>query len=344
MTKKTETTLESISKELSVSVSTISRVLSGKAEKFRISKKTADLVFETARKLSYSPNQLAQGLRLKRTNTIGLIIPDISNPFFAKIASYIEREARKKNQSVIVSDSEEKTEIEKSSLQVLTNRMIDGIIISPVGEIANHLVNPNGRNIPIVTIDRFFPELKLPFVGSDNFKGAFEAVNYLIQNGHKRIAFIQGMKNTSVNQERLRGYTEALNNNNISYDKNLVTGENFGEENGYVGMRMLLNMNEQPTAIFATSNLISLGVLRALEEEKLKVPDDVSIISFDDQPYSGFLSTPMTTVAQPIKEIATIAFRLLMDAIEADDANDDPKKIFLPTKLVIRNSVGKLSN
>jgi len=343
MAKKTEATIESLSKELHLSASTISRVLGGKAEKYRISKKTAELVLETANKLNYAPNQLARSLRLKKTNTIGLMIPDISNPFFAKIASFIEREARERGYSVIVSDSEEKTEIEKSSLKVLTSRMIDGIIISPVGESAEHLIEENVRNIPIVTIDRFFPELKLPFVGTDNFKGALEAVNYLIQNGHKRIAFVQGIKSTSVNQERLRGYVEALKSNGIPYNKNLVSGENFGEENGYVAMKLLLNMNARPTAVFAASNLISLGVLRALKEENISVPDDISIVAFDDQFYSSFLATPMTTVAQPVKEIATIAFRLLMDSIELDAESNEPKKILLPTRLITRSSVKRIS-
>ena len=341
MKKQFDATLESISKQLNISISTVSRVINGKAKKYRISQKTADLILKTAQQLNYVPNQLAQGLRLKKTNTIGLMIPDISNPFFAKIASFIEKAARENNYFVIVSDSEEKTEIEKSSLRVLTSRKIDGIIISPVGEVSDHLAMAGEKNTPIVMIDRYCSGLKLPFVGSDNFKGALEAVNYLVQNGHTRIALIQGMKNTSVNQDRVNGYLEALRVNNIPFDKNLVIGENFGEENGYVGTKLLINQGKRPTAIFATSNLISLGALRALYEENLRVPEDVSIISFDDQPYSSYLATPMTTVAQPSKEIASIAFKLLMDIMESNKAIES-NKILLPTKLVIRNSVRKI--
>ncbi len=341
MKKQIDTTLESISKQLDVSISTVSRVLNGKSKKYRISKKTTDLILKTAQQLDYIPNQLARGLRLKTTNTIGLIIPDIANPFFAKIASLIEKSARDNGFSVIISDSEEKTEVEISSLQTLTSRKIDGIIISPVGGQSKHLASIKNRNIPIVTIDRQCLDLELPFVGSDNFKGAFTAVNYLVKNGHTRIAIIQGIKNTSVNIDRVNGYIEALKENGISVDKSLIVGENFGEGNGYVEASLLLNIGKRPTAIFATGNLISLGALRAIYEKRLRIPEDISIISFDDQPYSSYLATPMTTVAQPNHEIASIAFRLLMDCIETNTTMES-YKILLPTKLIIRDSVAKI--
>ena len=337
-----QTTFESISKELGLSVSTVSRVLNGKSEKYRISKKTAELVLQTAQNFHYEPNQLARSLRLNRSNTIGLIIPDISNPFFAKIARYIERSARENGYSVIVSDSDENTEIEKYSLQFLTSRKIDGLIISPVGKDSEHLLKARNKNIPIVLIDRYFTDLKLPFVGSDNFKGALEATNYLIGNGHTRIAFIQGIGRTTVNQNRVKGFIEAFKNNNISIDSSLIVGDSFGEENGYIETKILLNVENRPTALFAASNLISLGALKALYEEKLNVPGDMSIISFDDQPYSDYLATPMTTVAQQSQEIGSIAFRLLIESIEADNQKE-PAKILLPTKLIVRKSVKKIN-
>lgn len=342
MKKNLLPTLESIAKELNISVSTVSRVFNGKSEKYRISKKTTELVLKTAQKHNYQPNQLARSLRLNRSHTIGLIIPDISNPFFARIARYIEKSARDNGYSVIVSDSDEKTEIERSSLQFLTSRKIDGLIISPVGKESEHLIKASNKNIPIVLVDRYFPHLKLPFVGSDNFKGSFEATNYLIQNGHSRIAFIQGIKNTTVNQDRVNGFIEAFKINNIPLDKSLIVGDNFGEENGYVETRLLINLEKKPTVLFAASNLISLGALKALYEENLNVPDDMSIISFDDQPYSDYLATPMTTVAQQSQEIGSIAFKLLMDRMESDKANE-LSKILLPTKLIVRKSVKNIN-
>jgi LacI family transcriptional regulator len=342
MKKQDNVTLESISKHLNLSMSTVSRALNGQSEKYRISKKTTTLILEAAKEFKYEPNQLARGLRLQKTNTIGVIIPDITNPFFSKIVRWIENAARDNGVSILISDSNEKTEFEKSSVQLFANRKIDGMIISPVGEESEHLINAGNNKIPIVLIDRLFNDLNFPFVGSNNYEGAKEAISYLISNGHKRIGFIQGIRDTSVNQARLKGYKESLTENNIPLDSSLIVGNSFGEENGYIEAKLLLNSSKKITAIFAASNLIALGAIKAISEENLKIPEDISLISFDDQPYSGFLSTPMTTVAQQGKEIGTIAFKLLTDMIQTGKLNNI-HKILLPTKLIIRDSVRNIN-
>lgn len=339
--ERTNTTLESISKELGISVSTVSRVLNGKSDKFRISKKTQELIFQTAKKLNYTPNQLARGLRLKKTFTIGYIIPDISNPFFSSIAQSVERSARKFGYSVLLSDSEESTEIEKQILKLILQRKVDGLIISPVGQDVKHILDAQQKHIPIVLIDRYFPNLNIPFVTSDNYRGALEAVSYLIENGHKRIACIQGLQNTMPNIDRVKGYKEAFIKHNLPIDESLIVGDSFGEENGYIETKILLKRTEKPSAIFAVSNLISLGVLRALREENLDVPKDISIISFDDQPYSSLLATPMTTVTQQSSEIGFIATKLLIDNIDSKRIVES-NGIFLPTKLILRKSVKRI--
>jgi LacI family transcriptional regulator len=223
----------------------------------------------------------------------------------------------------------------------MIDRKVDGLIISPVGLEVNHLKKLSQKNIPIVLLDRYFPELNLPFVTSDNYKGALEAVNLLLENGHRRIACIQGLVNTSPNNDRVRGYLDAHNKNGIPYNRNLIVGDSFGEENGYIETKLLLKQENPPTAIFAISNLISLGAIRAISEEGMKIPDDISMISFDDQPYSRFLSTPMTTVAQQNTQIGQIAIKLLIDQIESN-VQTGPKGIFLPTRLISRDSVKNL--
>lgn len=339
--KTSNITLKNIADRLNVSVSTVSRVLNGKSDRYRISKETQELILNAAKELDYSPNQLARGLRLKRTNTIGYIIPDISNPFFAGIAKSVEKSARKLGYSIILCDSEENTEIEENLLQLMLDRKVDGLIISPVGLEVSHLINIQQRKFPIVLLDRYFPELNIPFVTSDNYQGSLEALSMLIENGHTRIACIQGLKNTSPNNDRVKGYIDAHKKYGISIDKNLIVGDSFGEENGYIETKLLLKQNNIPTAIFAVSNLISLGAIRAIAEEGLKIPDDISMISFDDQPYSGFLSTPMTTVSQQSTQIGQIAIKLLIDQIESN-RQLDPKGIFLPTKLIVRDSVKRI--
>ena len=201
MSNSSRTTLKSLSQKLGFSVTTISRVLNGKAEKYRISKKTADKIKQAAEDLNFTPNSLARGLRLKNTHTLGLVIPDISNPFFASIARSVEREARKCGYSVILCDTEENTNLEVDSVQLLRGRNVEGLIVAPVGQISEHLESVYKSGLPIVTIDRYFPEKDLPFVTSDNYKGAYEAVLYLIENGHRKIACIRGLEKTSPNND-----------------------------------------------------------------------------------------------------------------------------------------------
>jgi LacI family transcriptional regulator len=338
---KQNATLKHIADKVGLSVSTVSRVLNGKSDNYRISKKTQKIINKAAARLHYSPNLLARGLRLSKTHSIAYIIPDISNPFFASIAKSIEKYARRYDYSILLCDSEENTDIEKTIIRIMLERKVDGLIITPVGLELSHLAQVIKKKIPLVLLDRYFPELNVSYVTSDNVQGAFDAVSLMIENGHERIACIQGLNNTSPNNDRLKGFKDAHKKYNISYDKSLIVGDSFGEQNGYVETKLLLKKKIQPTAIFAVSNLISLGALRALEEEGYKVPDNISMVSFDDQPYSNFLSTPMTTVAQQNSQIGQIATKLLIDQIDSE-VQLEPQGIFLPTRLVVRNSIKKL--
>ncbi|HAB52650.1 MAG: hypothetical protein A2315_14920 [Ignavibacteria bacterium RIFOXYB2_FULL_35_12] len=339
--KSNNPTLKSIASKLGLSVSTVSRVLNGKSSRYRISKETEELILKATKDLNYMPNQLARGLRLKRTNTIGYVIPDISNPFFASIAKSVEKSARKLGYSILLCDSEENTEIERTSLQLMLNRKVDGLIISPVGLEVSHLKTIVQTNIPMVLLDRYFPDLNIPFVTSDNYQGALDAVNLLIENGHTTIACIQGLRNTSPNNDRVKGYRDAHIRHELFIDESLIVGDSFGEENGYIETKLLLRKKIIPTAIFSVSNLISLGAIRAISEEGLKIPNDISMISFDDQPYSRFLATPMTTVAQQNSQIGQIATKLLIDQIESN-RRIEPRGIFLPTRIIVRDSIKRI--
>ena len=341
MRKIATATLKSIADRSNVSVSTVSRVLSGKAGEYRISDDTAAAVTAVAKELGYLPNLLASGLRLRKTRTIGLVIPDISNPFFSSVVRTIERTARAHAYSIILCDSEEDTELEAKALALLQARKVDGLLIFPVGQDASHIREVRSRNVPMVLIDRLLPAIQCPAIASDNYRGAREAVSYLYLHGHRTIACVQGLKNTSSNQERVRGYRDALVEHGIAVDESLLVGNNFGEENGYVETKLLLNRERRPTAIFALGNLIALGVLRALSEERLNVPQDLSLIAFDDQPYFSFLATPVTTVAQQNGEIGQIAVKLLLDEMESTRSRN-PSTLLLPTTLVVRSSVQRI--
>ena len=342
MAREGTATLKKIAQKSGLSVPTVSRVLTGKGAQYRISRTTIDLVNSIATELNYTPNYLASGLRLKRTLTIGLIIPDISNPFFSSLARSVEKSARRDGYSIILCDSEETTKIEIESFKLLERRKVDGMIVSPVGQESKHFLAGSETRVPMVLVDRYFPDLPIPFVTSDNYLGAVEAVTYLIENGHRSIACIQGLQDTSSNIERVRGFVDAHNKNGLTVDESLIVGDNFGEENGYIEAKLLMKRAKRPTAVFCVGNLISLGVLRALAEEGLSIPQDLSLISFDDQPYFSFLSPPITTVAQQNKELGRIAAKLLVEQIESPTTHE-AGGIFVPTKLLIRSSVRRLT-
>jgi LacI family transcriptional regulator len=334
-------TLKTIAEQAGCSEATVSRVLNGKAEHNRISKNTQQEILNLAKKLNFQPNLLARSLRTRRTRTIGLAIPDISNPFFASIAKNIEHESRHRGYSVILCDTEEDTDLEIESLHLLQHRNVEGLIVSPVGREVEHLLALRRSEMPMVLIDRYFPDIDIPFVASDNFMGARNAIAHLIKNGHRIIACIQGLTNTTPNNERVRGYRDAHLQAGINVDPSLIVGDSFGEENGYLETKLLLKRNPRPTALFALSNLISLGALRAISEERLSVPGDISIVSFDDQPYSRFLSTPMTMVAQQTREMGRIAIKMLFNTIKLK-SNFKSEGILLPTTLIKRQSVGTI--
>ena len=334
-------TLKAIAKQLGVSVTTVSRALNGKAEQYGISKKTEEAVLKAAKALHFSPDPLARGLRLNRTLSVGLLIPDIANPYFAGIAKNVEMAARQDGYSVFLCDSQENTSLEIESLALLRGRKVDGLVIAPVGQSAQHLEPLREADLPVVVIDRYFPRLKLPYVVSDNYRAALEATSYLIDRGHRRIACVQGLARTSPNSERVRGYKVALKNHGIAGDDALIVGSSFGEENGYVHAKLLLKRSKAITAILALSNLIALGILRALAEEGLRVPGDISMICFDDQPYCAYLNPPLTTINQDNEQMGQIAARLLLEQIQSPRPLSG-EGIVLPTKLVERASVRRL--
>ena len=336
-------TLQRIADESGLSVTTVSRVLSGQAARYRISKPTEAAIRKLAKDSSFVPNQLARGLRLNKTLTIGLVIPDISNPFFAAIAHQVVVGTRKHGYSVIFCDSQDDTDLEVQSLRLLQSRSVEGVVLCPAGKSGEHLAGFVGGRLPIVLVDRFFPDLPLPYVSSDNVSGAEQATELLIANGHRRIACLQGVHGTSPNESRIRGYKEALAQHHLPVTENLIVGDSFTEQSGYIETKLLLRSEPGVKAILALSNLNALGAIRALTEEKQRIPEDVSIVSFDDTPYSAYLATPLTTVAQANSEMGEVAVKLLFDQIQSPQ-RQTKGGILLPTTLIMRASVKRVES
>ncbi len=343
MIQKKAKTLKDLAKISGFTESTISRVLNGLGTKYRISESTQTIIKKIAEDTSFSFNENARGLRLSKTSTIGLIVPDISNSFFAKMASLIEREARFHNYSIFLCDTDNSTKLEKMMVRLLQKRKVDGCIVAPIGLISKHLEELYNTT-PTVLVDRFFEDINIPYVTSDDYNGTITAVTRLIELGHTTIACIQGIPGTSLNTNRVNAFKSTMNTHGLTVNEDLIIGNAFSEEDGYASAKQLINQNkvDMPTAIFSLSNAITLGILRAFSEENINIPEQISVISFDEESYSGLLKTPMTTISQPKEDIGRQAFSLLLKQIEAKDKKIAQKSILLPTKLIIRDSIGSI--
>lgn len=332
-------TLASISERTGVSITTVSRVLSGQSQKYRISEATQKKVLDAAQKCNYSPNIIAQNLRTKRTNTIVLIMPSVSNPYFADLSSAIISEAHRNGYTTIVTDSMEDEEKQKENIAMLLSRRVDGIIAAPCGDDPQLLEDIDKSHIPVILIDRMFKESHLPYVTTNNYSGGLEATNYLIHNGHKHIACIQGVKTSMPNKKRVSGYMDALRNAELE-DNAIIVGNEFSLQNGYLETQLLLNSPQRPTAIFALSNTIGLGAIKAIREAGLNIPEDISLIVFDNNIYMDYMIPPITRISQPVEEMAKLATKLLFGAIES--GKRPSTQIKLTPNLIPQESVKNL--
>ncbi|GET28876.1 LacI family DNA-binding transcriptional regulator [Prolixibacter sp. SD074] len=338
MTKQ-KVNITDIADKTGLSVTTVSRVLSGKAEKYRIGEKSQKKIREAAKELNYIPNHFAANLRSGRSETIALIVPSLNNPFFAGIASEINAEVRKFGYITIIGDSDENLEIEKTELQQMMARNIEGLVIVPCGNQSDHIKSLYDQGLPIVCIDRYFEDLDMPYVSTDNYDGAFSATKHLIENGHKTIACIQGVEESTPNRLRVKGFIDAMQESGLNSFN--VVGDDFTIQNGYLETKLLLQQREKPTAIFTLSNMIALGCMNALLEENVRIPDEISLITFDDHPYLDYLSTPLSCIAQPVSSISKIAIKLLLSKLNNKDIKTD--QILLKPSMKLKKSVKRIN-
>jgi len=306
-------TLTTLSKRTGYSVSTISRVLSGKAKKYRISDRTCAEVEKEARLCGYHSLSEVQASRRGGTKTIGILVPSVSNPFFADIVGVTVMELKKIGYVAVVMDCMESKEIFSENLSTILSSNVEGIIAIPCGDASREL-EQYGTRLPMVLVDRYYPDISLPYVTTNNYQGGLDATNKLISRGHKYIACIQGDPASVPNRDRVSGYTKAMEDAGLG-DFCKVVGDGFTIQNGYLETRMLMEGENRPTAIFALSNTIMLGSFKALRESSLRVPEDVALLTFDDNLFMDYMTPSIARISQPVKDMATLAVKILMDRI-----------------------------
>lgn len=303
-----------MAERLGYSATTISRVLSGKAEKYRISPDTVNAVLREARRCNYSPSVAAQSLRTRRSNTIGLLLPSVANPYFADMASVIITELNSAGYTTIVVDTMESEQRLSESARSLISRQVDGILAVPCGEKGMDLEMLSAQ-IPVVLIDRYYEDTSLPYVTTNNYQGGLDATRHLLSRGHSRISCIQGVQSSMPNKERVRGYVKAMEDEGLAQDIDII-GNEFSVQNGYLETKLLMSRAQRPTAIFALSNTIMLGALKAIREAGLRIPEDVALISFDNNLYMDYMTPSITRISQPVEDMAKLAVKILLDKIK----------------------------
>ncbi|MBS3812276.1 LacI family DNA-binding transcriptional regulator, partial [Candidatus Bipolaricaulota bacterium] len=293
-------TIEDVAQLADVSITTVSAVINNTRY---VSPELTDRVNKAIEKLNYHPDQLGRGLRKGQSNTVGLLVSDITNPFFPRVARGVEDCARENHYNLILCNTDEDPVEEKHYLSLLRSQRVDGIIIAPTTEGADNIEAQFSDSIPIVLIDRSVDGLNFPEIVSDNYGGAYRAVNYLIDKGHEHIGFVAGIKGIQSTDHRLRGYKDALDDNSIGYDEGLVVMGNSQLKKSYRATSKLFNNNEGVTAIFAANNLMVIGVLQYLKDHSISYPDEISIICFDDTEWGTAVTPGITSVSQKPYEI-----------------------------------------
>ncbi|HSE73094.1 MAG TPA: LacI family DNA-binding transcriptional regulator, partial [Dongiaceae bacterium] len=300
-----------------------------------VSPRLRDRVLAAAAELNYRPNALARALRSSRTHSIGLILPDVSNPFFGELAKQVEQVAAGIGYTVMLANSNDDQKAEADYIRILVGRQVDGLLIVPT-EQTRHL--PREEKVPIVVVDR--PIRGYPLVASDHRAGAVAAVQHLVSLGHRRIGCIAGPRHLSVARERYEGYRSVAapiyREHHFDFGADTIIAR-FDYESGYDAALRLLARSDKPTAIFASSDQQAIGALRAAADLDLRVPDEVSIIGFDAISLAKLVTPRLTTVAQPIAAIADIAVRTVL-RLRQDGAKSERHR--LPTLLQPANSTG----
>jgi LacI family transcriptional regulator len=330
-------TIIDIAKKAGVSVATVSHVLN--KSRF-VSDKLQDRVNRAIEELDYHPNMMAGSLRSRRTRTIGLIVPDNSNPLFASLSMLIEQVSSGYGYNVMLCNSAYELEGEMTCLKVLRSKSIDGIIIIPVATTPDYFNQLVDNGTPVIILHHIIPGYKSGSVLVDNFKGTYDTTAYLVGLGHRNIGYIDRPSGLTHSMERLKGYKQALKDNGIKIDENIIiTSKGFGFREGTEATEELLKKGLHFTALMTFNDIIAVGAMKAITDYGYKVPDNISVVGFDDIDLSSYLNPQLTTVHFPKKKMAEEAVKLLLKKINNPEKIRDNEKKVLPLTLVVRNSV-----
>lgn len=341
MSKKTKSkvTILDVAAEAGVSFGTVSRVINNDAH---VKKETRERVLSVIEKLNYVANRQARSLAGGKTNSVGVLVPDLGTGYIGEIIRGIDAELSLADMDLILYTTHRTPTKEANYVANLASGMVDGLLLVLPRQPQDFIETMQQRHFPFVLIDHQGTGQDCPAVGATNWSGGYNATEYLIELGHKRIGFITGSMDLGCAVDRLAGYRSALKTYHLADDPDLIYEGDFSQTDGYTGALVLLDLPNPPTAIFASNDVMAMGVMDAIRNRGLRVPDDVSVVGFDDIPQASLVRPALTTINQPLEKMGRVAAQVLLSML--DDPEKVTARIELPTHLVVRDSCTKRSD
>ncbi len=330
-----ETTIRDIAEQANVSFATVSRALN---DKYGVKPDTRRRVLEIARALNYRPNAIARGLVNKQTKTIGLIIPDIKNPFFPEVAGGIEECAADLGYNVFLCNTNWSDEREEQYIDLLSERRVDGLIVAPTGASIDLLDDVIHEKLPVVYVSRAPEGTHRSYVVIDNVRGGFLATKHLIEAGHRTIGFIGASQDEATCRERFEGYTMAFEKYGMTVADKYIKQGDFKQQSGSDLVKEMLEGEDYPGGIFAVNDLLALGAVEAVKNAGLRVPEDIAVVGFDDIAIASLQEIQLSTINQPKYQMGRIAVEMLVEIIKKGEDNVPTRKVMLEPTLIVRRS------
>ncbi|RPD93386.1 LacI family transcriptional regulator [Aureibaculum marinum] len=339
MTKK-KTTIKDIANVLNISAAAVSKALHDDS---RISEKTKKAVKQVAKNLNYQPNHLASALRSGKSNLVGVIVPRTNSNFFSSVLQNIEEVLNKEGYNIIITQSNESYKKECDNIDTLLYTQVDGIIASMANETVelDYYEKVKSKGIPLILFDRGENDLNVDYIGINDYESSHLVVNHLVDNGCKRIAHIGGYKRTRIFNNRIRGYIDALKKHNLPLDTELLTESGLTIEDGREKMYQLLNLKKRPDAVYVAGDYAALGALQVLNEENIKIPDEIALVGFGNEPFTDMVTPRITSVNQHSEEIGKQAALTFLKYNKEKVVKQSLNKIILSAELIIRDSSNK---
>ncbi len=337
MANKKKTTIKDIANVLNISAAAVSKALHNDS---RISEKTKKAVRQVAENLNYQPNHLASALRNGKSKLVGVIVPRTNSNFFSSVIQNIEEILNKEGYNIIITQSNESYKKECASIDTLLFTQVDGIIASMANETVNldHFEKVKAKGIPLIMFDRGENDLNVDYVGIDDYYSSHLIVNHLVEQGCKRIAHIGGYKHTRIFNNRIRGYVDALQMQNLPLDKELLLESNLTIEDGRDKMLQLLALNNRPDAVYVAGDYAALGALQVLNESKINIPHEIALVGFGNEPFTGMVTPTISSIHQFSEEIGKKAAETFLSYIDKETIKQTLNKIILNAELIVRES------